>query len=409
MRYASLGFFCLLAVLLLTGCGQVVFTPASSAGPPVDDRFIVQPRPEDLIPSYLPFPSTDARLMRLPVPALAFDARYRPMTAPPGLSTASSGAASSAVIVPGVAGPALIPPPEGPAFAWAETENYLILGTDRREGQTNWRTDTIMILGLDRANGRAALLSVPRDFYVNAPYYGYSRINTLDYLGERSQSEPGGGPRLVGDVIYQYLGVPTEHWMRVEMTGFRPLVDAVGGVTLHLDCPFYDTIYSPSTGEEGYFVLPAGDITLTGEEAYWFVRLRTRESDIGRAQRQRQFLWALRDQALSMNLLPRLPELWDAFHQMFSTDLSLLEIGDLARFALSLDAADVRSGGIALGELETYITDEGANVLVIKDADLLRWKVNNIWNEPAMVDAYRQDATACPPLPPDAAALLAGE
>ncbi len=48
-------------------------------------------------------------------------------------------------------------------------------------------------------------------------------------------------------------------------------------------------------------------------------------------------------------------------------------------------------------------------MLVVADPDLLRWKVNNVWNEPAMVDAYRQNAAACPPLPIEALERLNSE
>ncbi len=408
MRRFPLWSLGLMLALLLAGCQQSsLFSsePTRRIQPPVDDRFIEQSAPDGLLAPIQPFPSYDSRLVTLPVPPVAFQTRYRPLSAPPGFSTAFSGFAAAG----GAPGPALLAPPEGPAFAWAETDNYLILGTDRRPGQNNWRTDTIMILGIDRANGRAALLSVPRDFYVDIPGYGYSRINTVDFMGERSLGENGGGPQLVSQVLNDYLGIQTNHWVRVEMTGFESVVDAVGGVTVHLDCPFYEPIYNLDTESWDYFTLPAGDVTLNGEEAYWFVRLRLRTSDFGRAQRQRQFLWALRDQALNTNLLVQLPELWNAFQQTFTTDLSLLQMADLARFGLSLDAANVRAGGITFGELRSYTTSEGASVLVVADPDLLRWKVNNVWNEPAMVDAYRQNSAACPPLPVEALERLNSE
>ncbi|MEZ4728386.1 MAG: hypothetical protein R3E79_14735 [Caldilineaceae bacterium] len=57
--------------------------------------------------------------------------------------------------------------PVGPASSWLSTENYLILGTDRRAGSGDWRTDTIMIVGLDRAQRRAAVFSIPRSLHPN--------------------------------------------------------------------------------------------------------------------------------------------------------------------------------------------------------------------------------------------------
>ncbi|HXF62404.1 MAG TPA: LCP family protein, partial [Caldilineaceae bacterium] len=157
-----------------------------------------------------------------------------------------------------------------------------------------------------------------------------------------------------------------------------------------------------------YFTLPAGEVHMDGETAYWFVRLRLRESDIGRSQRQRQFLWALRNRVLETNLLPRLPELWNAFRNSFSTDLTLLQIIDLARFGISLDPANVRASGITLRELQSYTTERGAAVLIISDPERVRSVIEGIWNAPAMADAYRQDANNCRPAP-EGAPIIASD
>lgn len=289
--------------------------------------------------------------------------------------------------------------PTGPAFAWHETENYLILGTDRRSADSNWRTDTIIVVGLDRKLNRAAVLSIPRDLYLEIPDYGYGRINQVDYIGEKIAKAPGGGPALVSTVLSQTLGIATQHWMRVEMTGFQEVVDAVGGVTMVLDCPFYEPIFNLTTNGWEYFTLPAGEVYMNGETAYWYVRLRLKESDIGRSQRQRQFLWAMRDQILNTNLLPRMPQLFSAFRNTFSTDLTLVELITLMQFGLTLDSPNVRANGITLRELQSYTTEQGASVLVMNDPARVRAVVDGIWNAPAMVDARRQDSNACQPLP----------
>lgn len=287
----------------------------------------------------------------------------------------------------------------GPAFNWQNTTNILLLGTDRRPGANNWRTDTIMVIGLDRRNGRAAVLSIPRDLYVTIPGYGQGRINQVDYIGERESRVEGGGPALVSQVLSDTIGVSTEHWVRVEMTGFESVIDAVGGVTVHLDCPFYEPIFNLTTNSWDYFVLPAGPNHLDGEAANWFVRLRLRDSDIGRAQRQRQLLWAMRDQFLSANLVVRIPELWSAFHDTFSTDLSLLDIISMAQFGLNLEPSKVRSAGITLQELSSHTTAAGASVLVIRDPERVRAVVDGIWEAPAMADTNRQNVERCSAVP----------
>ncbi|HMN28409.1 MAG TPA: LCP family protein, partial [Caldilineaceae bacterium] len=118
--------------------------------------------------------------------------------------------------------------PTGPAFNWQETENYLILGTDRRPGAGNWRTDTVIIVGLDHKLKRAAVFSVPRDLYIEIPGYGWGRINQVDFLGEQRNGD-GGGPALVSQVLSSTLGIATNHWVRLQMDGFIEIVNAIGG------------------------------------------------------------------------------------------------------------------------------------------------------------------------------------
>lgn len=326
-------------------------------------------------------------------PAPPFGPHFvKPPVQPAPVLPPRAGAAASPVIQPRVE------TPSGPAFNWAETENYLLLGTDRRPGWTSWRTDTVILLGLDRALNRAAVFSIPRDLYVQIPGYGWGRINQVDYLGEQRNGD-GGGPALISEVLSATLGVNTQHWVRLQMDGFVDIVDAVGGVTVELDCPFYEPIFNLTTNAWDYFVLPAGEVKLDGEAAYWFVRLRYRESDIGRSNRQRQFLWALREQALNANLILRLPELWGAFQNALATDLSLLQLIELARYGTSLDSANVRAGGLTLRDLQSYTTAEGASVLRIADPMHVRNVVEGVWNAPAMIDTNRQDVTRCPVLP----------
>ncbi len=242
------------------------------------------------------------------------------------------------------------------------------------------------------------VFSIPRDLYVNIPGYGWGRINQVDFLGEQA-SPGGGGPALVSQVLQDTLGISTNHWARVRMDGFIDVVDSVGGVTVHLDCPFYEPIFNLTINDWDYFALPAGDVWMDGDTAYWFVRLRYRESDIGRNRRQRQFLWALRDQVVKTNLITKFPELWAAFQNTFTTDMNLFEILDIVNWGLQLNPASVRASGLTLYDLQSYRTEAGASVLRIADPAHVRAVVESIWTAPAMVDANRQNTTSCPPLP----------
>jgi LCP family protein required for cell wall assembly len=218
-------------------------------------------------------------------------------------------------------------------------------------------------------------------------------------LGERNPSLHGGGPQLVAQIISKTLGIQTNHWVRFQMDGFTRVVDAVGGVTVHLDCPFYEPIFNLTSQSWEFFTLPAGDNQLDGESAYWFVRLRLRESDIGRSARQRQFLWALRDKMLSAKLITRFPELWGAFQDSFSTDLSLVQLIELTSFGVSLNADNVHAGGLTLADLQNYRTEQGAAVLQIANPGRVRAVVNGVWEGPTMAGSYRKDPAKCQPIP----------
>jgi len=130
------------------------------------------------------------------------------------------------------------------------------------------------------------------------------------------------------------------------------------------------------------------------------VRLRYRESDIGRNQRQREFLWGLRDQIKRTNLLANFLPIYNAFQSMVTTDLNPLEIVDLLNWGIQLDPAAVRASGFTLYDLQSYTTPEGASVLRIADPVHVRNVVEGVWQAPAMVDSYRKDVSKCQPLPP---------
>lgn len=300
-------------------------------------------------------------------------------------------------------------------FEWSQTENYLILGTDRRRGTSDWRTDTIILVGIDRANRRAAFFSIPRDLYVQIPNYGWGRINQVDYLGERRQKDSG--PMLVSQVLSQTLGVVTQHWLRVQMDGFIDFVDTIGGVTVQLDCPFSEPILNLTTGQWDEFTLPAGEVQMDGETAYWFVRLRLRESDIGRSNRQRQFLWALREKVLQTNLITRAPELWTTFQNSFSTDLNIFQMLEIGVFGLGLQPENVRASGLTLADLQNYTTAEGAAVLRIGDPARAFARLNGVWSAPPLAASYRSANAGClgvaglataPNAQPSAAEIAAG-
>ena len=285
-----------------------------------------------------------------------------------------------------------------------KTENILVLGDDSHHNYAIWRTDSIMVIAIDRENGQVGIISIPRDLYVDIPDYGMERINVADYIGE-VREYPGGGPALASRVISETLGIPTQHYVRVHLGGLSTLVDALGGVTVDLDCPLYEYEFHKNkvTGEydRSLWTLPAGKVQLDGANAKKFATYRYATSDFSRSSRQQQLIWALRNRALEVNLIPKIPELWSALGELYSTDLTLVDVIRLAQFGMELDSSNVHSLSLNMEVLKNHVNEAGASLLIVGDRELLEKKKEMLFmQKPLEKLGKNEEGKECPPPPP---------
>lgn len=161
--------------------------------------------------------------------------------------------------------------------------------------------DTIMVAAIKPAENKVALISVPRDLYVQDPgTSSHSKINAIHALYE--EKGEGKGMETMKQVVAEVTGLPIHYVVRLDFRGFKELVDTVGGVDVYLDKPFTEP--SQFEGEAAAnFSLPAGKNHLNGEKALFFVRARYTSSDFERAKRQQQVLIALKDKLLTLGTL----------------------------------------------------------------------------------------------------------
>ena len=285
-----------------------------------------------------------------------------------------------------------------------KTENILVLGDDSHHNYAIWRTDSIMVIAIDRENGQVGIISIPRDLYVDIPDYGMERVNVADYIGE-VREYPGGGPALASRVISESLGIPTQHYVRVHLGGLSTLVDALGGVTVDLDCPLYEYEFHKNkvTGEydRSLWTLPAGKVLLDGANAKKFATYRYATSDFSRSSRQQQIIWALRNRALEVNLIPKIPELWSALGELYSTDLTLVDVIRLAQFGMELDSSNVHSLSLNMEVLTNHVNEAGASLLIVGDRELLEKKKEMLFmQKPLEKLGKNEEGKECPPPPP---------
>jgi LCP family protein required for cell wall assembly len=234
--------------------------------------------------------------------------------------------------------------------------NIVLLGSDKREESSTWRTDTIIILSVDTESDFIRLLSIPRDLWVNIPGHGDDRINTADLWGELAGE--GGGPDLVKQTIAQNLGMPIHYYIRVDFDGFVKIIDAIGGLEIDVECPLPDIELEPGMQQ------------MDGELALLYARSRISSSDFDRSRRQRKLLMALWEQGLSVGIIPRLPALSSATADTLQTDIPFDQVVALAYKGLQLRPSNIFSNSIGPWQVENWTTPQGAAVLLPIDEEV---------------------------------------
>jgi LCP family protein required for cell wall assembly len=290
------------------------------------------------------------------------------------------------------------PAPTADPARLQRTENFLVLGADVRPGPWMMHTDSIMLVAIDRDTEQVGILSIPRDLWVDIPGWGMDRINSAYFLGDYTKYK-GGSPALAKDTVEKAIGVPIDHVVLIKMDGLAQLVDALGGITVKLDCPLYEQTPDPKNPNKMVnWSLPAGEVTLNGDQARKFATYRYLTSDFGRAQRQQQLIWAIRDRAESLDIVGKIPQLWTALSASFKTDLSVLDVLRLARFGLALDSKNVTGASLAPDVIAPYKTKGGAAVLVIKDKASLNKRLGEMFTAKPLAELGKS-AGKCPPAP----------
>ena len=185
--------------------------------------------------------------------------------------------------------------------------NLLVIGSDIRSGENaNYgeaegeRPDVMLIASINVDRGAITMVNLPRDLVVDLPaceaVEGYQGMGP--HSGMINSAMTFGGVGCQWNTVEQVTGIHLDHFVMMDFTGFKDMVDAIGGVQMCIPAPVDDP--------KAHLTLEAGEQVLNGEESLGYVRSRYGQgdgSDLSRIERQQQFMGAMLRQVLSSEVM----------------------------------------------------------------------------------------------------------
>lgn len=202
--------------------------------------------------------------------------------------------------------------------------------------------DTIMVLSLKQSENKVAMISIPRDLYVTIPETSQkTKINAVYAHGAKKKE----AFKDMQESVEQVTGLPIHYTVSLNFTGFKQLIDAVGGIDVYLETDFYETSQFVQ-GQEcgGEFTLSAGNNHLDGETALCYARARENTSDFDRTKRQQVILKALKDKLTSLGTLTdfsKLNKVMDAAGDNIKTNMASYEMKNFYTKYTSMQDAQI--------------------------------------------------------------------
>jgi len=192
--------------------------------------------------------------------------------------------------------------------------SLLVLGVDEREGDAG-RSDTMIVMTVNPQLKSTKMVSIPRDTYT-------------DIIGKNMKDKINhayafGGIEMALGTVENLLDIPLDYVVQVNMDSFKEIVDAVGGIEVNNALDF----------KVGEYIFPKGQISLNGEEALSFVRMRYEDprGDFGRQDRQKQVIQAVLREGASVNSLLNYKSIFGALGNNIRTNMTFDEMVEVQK------------------------------------------------------------------------------
>ncbi|WML41359.1 LytR family transcriptional regulator [Neobacillus sp. OS1-2] len=192
--------------------------------------------------------------------------------------------------------------------------SVLMLGVDERKGDKG-RSDTMIVLTVNPNNNSVKMLSIPRD--TRTEIVGKGKEDKINH------AYAFGGIPMSMDTVENFLDIPIDYYMQVNMEGFKDIVNAVGGITVQNDLDFT---------QDG-FHFTKGPLTLNGDKALSYTRMRYEDprGDFGRQTRQRQIIQGVIQEGASVSSLTNFSDIFAALGKNVKTNLTFDQLMDIQK------------------------------------------------------------------------------
>ncbi|WP_191560049.1 LCP family protein [Metabacillus idriensis] len=209
--------------------------------------------------------------------------------------------------------------------------SVLFIGVDEREGETNSRSDALILVTFNKEDKTVKMVSIPRDSRVKIP--GRAKKDKITH------AHAFGGVDLTVATVEELLDVPVDYYTKLNFSAFMDIVDALGGITVNSSIAFTE---QDSNDQRGKISISKGEQTLDGEEALAYVRMRKKDptGDIGRGERQKEVIKAIINKSASLSSITKYDDLIDSIGDNLTTNFSIGNILALQKYSGSLNSIE---------------------------------------------------------------------
>ncbi|MBM6619093.1 LytR family transcriptional regulator [Bacillus suaedaesalsae] len=239
-------------------------------------------------------------------------------------------------------------------FVKKDPISILILGVDERSNDKG-RSDTMIVMTVNPEDKSMKMVSIPRDTRTEIVGRG-----TQDKI---NHAYAFGGTDMSVETVENFLDIPIDYYVKVNMESFKDIVDSVGGVNVN----------NPFAFSDGGFTFNKGEISLNGEQALAYSRMRKKDprGDFGRQDRQKQIIMGVIQKGASFSSLGKHDDIFEVLGSNVKTNLTFDQMVDIqanykeARH--NLEQLQVKGGGDTINKIYYYIVPEAERLALSQE------------------------------------------